>query len=512
MKRFFPLPAHLSALQLEARLSTLTAEHTTLTGEHSEIIKQNKHLESKVQDAHDASLRLESQLAEQVEAADVLRAHLRDAEKEGREAQKRYNEQVGSNHAETGLSRLENAALQRGLNLHPTHAPPLLPPVFLIQFCTLQEESFSLERNALDSDQRALQAKLKKLQAEYDSLLAKTGETAATTETLQLPEAAEGQKEKALDPLSPSLPSVASPTFAIPSSTLEELEGLYDKIADLNSSHANLEGEVQRLTSEVEELRTLTANLQEENENYEVLLGERMLAGLGSFTDSGHGGSGVSIDASGIASSYSDRQSIGALSEESRSRPASSLDALEEEPYGELEGDGDGDEPEYLEGSGDGTSASGAVGARRSIIRAPRKRESVMDFSGGLNLEAELNKARREEEEEAELARKKQAQREKDRAKAQQVAARRSANSSSHLGGREGDPVPSDVEALRKEVKLLRQENKGVSVCRMTQVVQYAIRTTVTDLPASTTVDHLRGKDFGTSDWLGRVREGLGGR
>jgi hypothetical protein len=79
----------------------------------------------------------------------------------------------------------------------------------------------------------------------------------------------------------------------------------------------------------------------------------------------------------------------------------------------------------------------------------------MLDLGGGLNLEAELSRASQEEQEE-------EAQREKERKKAA-AAARRKQNQSTHLGGREGDPIPSDVEALQKEVKLLRQENKGVS-------------------------------------------------
>jgi len=252
----------------------------------------------------------------------------------------------------------------------------------------------------------------------------------------------QSSRSLALSPTPSHLATPASPTFQIPQSTLEELQLLHTQVSELSSEQVNLQNEIIRLENEVEEIQRVNSDLQEQNENYEVLLSERMLAGLSAFTDSGHG-SGM------IASSLQDG-----------SRPPSSLDRLEEEDDLSLS-DQDDDEPEIFETSGDGNLSTGAVAANMSpnrIKRTANKRQSMIGLGGGgMDLEAELDRARQEEEEDR-LKAEEKAKRKKDR----DIAARRRANQSTATIG-DSEPLPADVETLRKEVKLLRQENKGVS-------------------------------------------------
>lgn len=278
--------------------------------------------------------------------------------------------------------------------------------------------------------------------------------------------------------LSPSTPShfataaassttgpVASPTFQIPESTLEELSFLHTRVSKLSSEQTELTEEVQRLTSELEELQRVNVDLQEENENYEILLSERMIAGhFGHFAAS----AGTAAD-SGIGSSVN--TSILHDGSLAGSGPPSSLDRLDEEED-LLSSD---DENQILfESSGDGNLSTGAVAANitpNRINRSAKKRQSMMGISGGggLDLEAELDRARQEEEEERRSAEEK-SRKKKERDTA--AAARRKANQSTATMA-DGETLPNDVEGLRREIKLLRQENKGVS---LTLFEDFAIR------------------------------------
>ena len=268
-------------------------------------------------------------------------------------------------------------------------------------------------------------------------------------------EAQYASKGQTLSPSSPSyfattLPPTASPTFQIPESTLEELSFLHTRVSILSSEQTDLQTEITRLSNELEELQRFNSDLQEQNENYEVLLSERMLSGLhqfGSFGDSGVGSS--------LAGIHDEASLVG-------SRPASSLDRLDEEEGHVSSSD---DENEILfETSGNGDISTGAVAANitpNRIKRTAKKRQSMMGISGGaagFDLEAELDRARQEEQEAERNRAEEKSRKKKDR----ETAARRKANQSTATMA-DGEPLPNDVESLRKEIKLLRQENKGVS-------------------------------------------------
>jgi FtsZ-binding cell division protein ZapB len=242
----------------------------------------------------------------------------------------------------------------------------------------------------------------------------------------------------ALSP-TPSHLGIASPTFQIPESTLEELQLLHTRISELSSEQTALQDEIIRLENEMEEVQRVNSDLQEQNENYEVLVSERMLAGLGAFTESRLGSGTTAASLQGDSS-----------------RPTSSLDRLDEEDG--LSSDDD-DGAIVFESSGDGNLSTGAVAANMTperIKRTAKQRQSIPGSGGGLDLEAELDRARQEEEDRKKAEEK--AKRKKDR----DSAARRRANQSTATVG-DSEPIPADVETLRQEVKLLRQENKGVS-------------------------------------------------
>ena len=217
---------------------------------------------------------------------------------------------------------------------------------------------------------------------------------------------------------SPSVQASHSSTLSIPASTLEELSGLQGRVADLNTERANLSIEIQRLFMELEDLQRLNGDLQEQNENYEVLLGERMLNGLGSLADS------ESIGRATAHKLTAGRLGVETASDGGRSRPSSFLGRLDEEPYGNSDyTSGDRDElQETKEHQGSTSLSNGTRGRRSSDSRSEKlsKKETNSRVDNS-NFEAEL----------------------------------------ARLGLEKGEN--ERMTKLDEEVKLLRQENKGVN-------------------------------------------------
>lgn len=251
-----------------------------------------------------------------------------------------------------------------------------------------------------------------------------------------------------------SEPASQSPSFSIPFSTLDELHVLNGRIAELTTEQLTLTNEMQQLHREMKEMQRMNEDLQDQNANYEVLLGERMLNGLGSLAESGlNKGHPFSSSSTGLG--------VESVSEGGRSRTPSSLSKLEEEQYEdgpEIHAkESSIDAASGLESSGDDLLASRASAARSPFLRLTKRsndRDEIQVCAGASDLDAELRRAETEEAEREKL--------EAVRQKAAASAARRKANQSEHLGGRDGDPIPSDFTQLKEEIKLLRQENKGV--------------------------------------------------
>lgn len=403
-----------------------------------------------------------------MDSLETTREALREAEKTSREAQKRLRDQVGLSSLLHGKGCLDYFLLN--------HTDVIC--AYFCAVCLTQAELFDSEQTKWNEIEQSLQSQIKQLNDDYQVLLATQHARSGShgSNASAMPE--HTQHSSTNHSLSPSTPShfataavasttgpVASPTFQIPESTLEELSFLHTRISMLTSEQTELTEEVKRLTSELEELQRVNFDLQEENENYEVLLSERMIAGhFGHFTV----GAGTAAD-SGIGSSVN--TSILHDGSLAGSRPPSSLDRLDEEE--DLLSSDDEDQV-LFESSGNGNIFTGAVAANiapNRINRSAKKRQSMMGMSGGggLDLEAELDRARQEEEEERQRAEEK-SRKKKERDNA--AAARRKANQSTATMA-EGETLPNDVEGLRKEIKLLRQENKGVS---LTSTEAFAIR------------------------------------
>lgn len=75
-------------------MATLTADHSTLSTAYNDVQTQCKVHETKLQESYSTAERFESELADQMQQLDGLRGQLRDTERDSREAQKNFREQV----------------------------------------------------------------------------------------------------------------------------------------------------------------------------------------------------------------------------------------------------------------------------------------------------------------------------------------------------------------------------------------------------------------------------------
>jgi len=263
------------------------------------------------------------------------------------------------------------------------------------------------------------------------------------------------------------------------------------------------------------DLKRVYQDLQEENESYEILLGEKTLSGEVTGTDffrksfswggsesGGMNGEGGSPNVRGGWSGFGFQGGLEAVGEEG-DLEAEDFDDDEEEES-DNESDSEGDEEEdiekiLLESKGVGSASSGAISAQppnkrrhsrrnKSIALAHAKRDSlsVPSLGGGLDLAAELMAAEKEEElDEAEIEKKREKderrnrkKEERERKKREARAARRDGSQSMPVGleGQFRFPSPrslnlvADVQAsesmtdLHLEIRQLREANKALTL------------------------------------------------
>lgn len=268
--------------------------------------------------------------------------------------------------------------------------------------------------------------------------------------------------------------STASPTpSAGPSAT--EL-ALQDQLASLTTAHSSLTHTLRALQVELSDLKRVYQDLQEENESYEVLLGERTLNGevRGSalFRQSFHWTDNAD-DGVESALNFGFTGGLEAVGEEDVEELSSEEDSSEEDEGLIREADEmDEDEVErvLLESQGVGSESSGAVsagrtprqGRRRSQLRRQRQQSSTGE-GGGMDLAAELEAASVDQDEQDRLDRK------KAKKEARRQASMASLNGDKRpVTGMTGDGRRMSAvglgEDLRSEVRQLREANKALTL------------------------------------------------
>ncbi|KAL4064930.1 hypothetical protein V8B97DRAFT_1188944 [Scleroderma yunnanense] len=258
--------------QLLVQLQNKDQTIETLTGENDTIMSSLNAAESRLNDLYTDQARMEEEMVARIEVIDKLRSQVRELEKEKRDLQRRYNEQ-GS--------------------------------------------TFEVERQAFYDNEQHLKSRIQSLtharkQPEHHT---SEIEPEAITEEMNLP----------------SEPPESTPTpkqdMNDPESEPAEMTALRLELSTLSTSYSSLQSTLQLLQSQLVDLKRVNNHLQEENESYMILLREKTLSGQFDLMKQV---GGTLSTASGYDDDYDDdvtgEDDVGSL----RSTGRSALDRVEE--------------------------------------------------------------------------------------------------------------------------------------------------------------------------------------
>ncbi|GAA6016061.1 hypothetical protein JCM10207_004428 [Rhodosporidiobolus poonsookiae] len=476
--------------------------------------------------------RMEEELAGRVEVLDKLRATVRDLEREKKETTKRYREQSDSfdserqswydqeQHYKVRIANLSSsAAAQRrsrssrlnsagGGGNRRQSAP-------LPSFVDGDEEEDEDAQASADGDG---DGELKTPRGARG----RDGSPTPSTSSSVAPSASSSSADAA-----PSSSTSTGTSTPAPSATELSLRAQLDS---LTTAHASLTTTLRALQTEMGDLKRVYRDLQEENESYEILLGEKTLSGELTGSDLfrksfqwGEGGAGApgagggggqwnaafgfagGLEAVGEEDGEDAFGQRGGLAGELGELPSSSDDGDSASDASDSDRDDDDDDEAHhsagsveqvlLESEGTGRADSGAVAAQSSPLRRKSRRTDSLAIAngarrtsagsldgldlggavgalggpgGGLDLGAELEKAREEEEMDVVQERKKR-ERDERRGKRKEEKERkreekRRARMQKGQGRRESSFVGMGESDLHAEIRQLREANKALTL------------------------------------------------
>lgn len=242
--------------------------------------------------------------------------------------------------------------------------------------------------------------------------------------------------------------------FSDPESEPAEMTALKLELSTLSTSYASLQSTLVLIQTQLVDLKRVNQELQEENESYMILLREKTLSGQFDVVKQVGGTAGGSSDEDGSDDGILDRQSTDIDSLRSRTR--STLDIVQEEPF-----DGMDSEPlgEISDSDRSHRNARRPERRRTSSLHAhPGESLAGLPITGpGLDLAAELGRAEN-----------------KDILAGTSIDDndRNAPTSKVKRSKKEGHKFPpqsdsmriEDIEALRTEVKSLKDANKALSL------------------------------------------------
>ncbi|BGP15177.1 hypothetical protein JCM10213_008683 [Rhodosporidiobolus nylandii] len=455
--------------------------------------------------------RMEEELAGRVEVLDKLRTTVRELEREKRDATKRYREQADSfdserqswydqeQHYKVRIANL--SASQRRTNRN-TRAEPKdrrksapLPSLD------------GADGDEADEEENRLPGVGQETEREGERSEPPTPRTArgpsptpssasATSSSLAAPSAstAGSTSDGALTP-TPSANEVA----------------LRAQLDSLSTAHSSLTSTLRTLQTEMADLKRVYQDLQEENESYEILLGEKTLSGEVTGTElfrksfqwgeaGGDGSSGGGAWNAGFgfaggleAVGEEGEDAFGAAGELAASSSSESSDDStdDDDEDGSVAAGQTSEEIDriLLESTGTGSLDSGAVGtagrrsrrtdslqianSARSATSRPNARGSlggaVAATAGGLDLAAELEAANEREGEDEVREERRRVREEKRRKKAEEKERRREERRREKermrgAGRRESSFAGMGEGDLHSEIRQLREANKALTL------------------------------------------------
>ncbi|KAF7347741.1 hypothetical protein MVEN_01531500 [Mycena venus] len=396
----------------------------TLSTENANLTSALHAAETRINELYTDQSRSELDLAQRIEISENLRAQVRELEKEKRDVQRRYNEQV-------------KASISEAFPFPNTYAQPFF-----------QTSTFEAERQAFYDNEQHLKSRIMSLTQ------------------------ARKQPERPHVDASSLTADTESIDMDDPETEPAEMTSLRLELSTLATSYSSLQSTLVLLQTQLVDLKRVNHELQEENESYMILLRERTLSGqFDVMKQVGAGGSSDGETDDDDDDDEDERASadVGSL----RSAGRSILDKVEEEE--------DGQEVETLEQQLERSLASpretDSPSSNRPPGRSGRKRtgsqshspsvrgESLADLpitGPGLDLAAELGRAENKDILDGNVV--------DDQDRSVLNGKKRSKKSSTGRkdfdgpGGMEPSTSMSDVDALRSEVKSLKDANKALSL------------------------------------------------
>ncbi|KAH7931108.1 hypothetical protein BV22DRAFT_1124494 [Leucogyrophana mollusca] len=393
---------------------------TSLTAENDHLMSALNSAETRLNDLYADQTRMEEELAARIEVADKLRVQVRELEREKRDVQRRYNDQMST---------------------------------------------FEAERQAFYDNEQHLKSRIQSLT-----------QIRKQPESVRIPEnEPETEPEDVyVDRESQASTLVQKQDLDDPESEPAEMTSLRLELSTLSTSYSSLQSTLVLLQSQLVDLKRVNNGLQEENESYMILLREKTLSGqfdlmkqvggAPSTTDGGYDDEEDDLEFGG-----DENGDVGSL----RSTGRSTLDRVEEEAHEDVH---DEALERSLERSDSDSPASRNIrhnsrhGRRNGSVsdspnRAPRG-ESLADLpitGPGLDLAAELGRAENKDILSGDSLD------DRDRSVLQGKGKRGKKGSSdvrkvSASETHEPSTSTSDVEALRTEVKSLKDANKALSL------------------------------------------------
>jgi hypothetical protein len=198
---------------------------TTLTAENATLVSSINAAQTRINEFYEEQSRNEVEMSNRIEISEKLRTQIRELEKERRDLQRRYNEQIAT---------------------------------------------FDAERQALYDNENHLKSRIQSLtQAKKDQATREPSIIVDSESELELEEE---------DPV--SLPAKSTrQDMDDPDSEPAEVTALKLELSTLSTSYTSLQSTVGLMQTQLMDIKRVNQELQEENESYMILLRERTLNG-----------------------------------------------------------------------------------------------------------------------------------------------------------------------------------------------------------------------------------------
>ncbi|GJN89683.1 hypothetical protein Rhopal_002670-T1 [Rhodotorula paludigena] len=447
--------------RVSERVDALEQEHRDERAERKRVERELEGARNRVDELLADQGRTEEELAGRMEVLEKLRGTVRELEREKREATKRYREQSETFESERQTwydqeqhykLRISNLSSGNKRNGRPA-ARKSAPADFRIEEDRAEAEGADREDNEPDTPRP-------------DTLPSRSSSASPA------PSSASARS---------TTPSTAATSDSPTPPTPAELS-LRAQLDSLTTAHSSLSATLHKLQAEMADLKRVYQDVQEQNESYEILLGEKTLSGemrgtalfRQSFSWGESGIDGPEGDHAKWSGAFGFAGGLDAVGEEGE-LPL----GVEEEDDDSTESEGEQDqgakdsediERVLLESRGTGSPNSGAVAAEKvnKRKRSPRlpKTSAGSAGGGGLDLAAELEMAQEHDDlDEVEIER----QREKDerrKKRREEKARKREEQRKAHAVQmkRDGSLQGMGEAELQAEIRQLRDANKALTL------------------------------------------------